>query len=53
VLEFQPASEWASPSFITTTNDNTVCFMSDYKEVNKRLVRKLSPIPKISQFCKS
>jgi hypothetical protein len=48
VLERQPASEWASPSFIIPKKDNTVCFLSDFWEVNKRLVRKLFPIPKIS-----
>ena len=48
VLEFQPASEWASPSFIIPKKDNTVHFISDFREVNKRLVRKPFPIPKIS-----
>ena len=48
VLEFQPASEWASPSFIIPKKDNTVRFISDFREVNKRLVRKPFPIPKIS-----
>jgi hypothetical protein len=48
VLERQPASEWASPSFITPKKDQTVCFLSDFWEVNKRLVRKPFPITKIS-----
>ncbi len=48
VLKFQPASEWASPSIVITKKDNTVHFMSDFSEVNKRLVRKPFPIPKIS-----
>ena len=48
VLEFQPASEWASPSFIIPKKDNTVHFISNFREVNKRLVRKPFPIPKIS-----
>ena len=47
VLEFQPASEWASPSFIIPKKDNTVCFLNDFREVNKQLVRKPFPIPKI------
>ena len=47
-MEFQPASEWASPSFIIPKNDNTVCFISDFREVNKQLVSKTFPIPKIS-----
>ncbi len=48
VLERQPASEWASPSFIIPKKDKTVCFLGDFWELNKRLVRKLFPIPKIS-----
>ena len=31
-----------------TKEDKTVCFLSDFWEVNKRLVRKPFPIPKIS-----
>ncbi len=48
VLERQPASEWVSPSFIILKKDKTVCFLSDFWEVNKRLVRTPFPIPKIS-----
>jgi hypothetical protein len=36
------------PSFIIPKKDQTVCFLSDFWEVNKRLVRKPFPIPKIS-----
>jgi hypothetical protein len=49
VLERQPASEWALPSFTIPKKDKTVCFFSDFWEVNKRLVRKPFPIPKISR----
>ena len=35
VLEFQPASKWASPSFIIPKKDNTVCFISNFRGVNK------------------
>jgi hypothetical protein len=48
VLERQPASEWASPSFIIPKKDKTVLFLNDFRVVNKRLVRKPFPIPKIS-----
>jgi hypothetical protein len=48
VLEKQPASEWASPSFIIPKKDITVSFLSDFWEVNKRLIRTPFPIPKIS-----
>jgi hypothetical protein len=43
VLELQSASTWTSPSFIYTVH-----FISDFREVNKGLVRKPFPIPKIS-----
>ena len=48
VLERQPASEWALPSFIIHKKDKTVHFLSDFWEVNKRLVRTPFPIRKIS-----
>ena len=48
VLEWQPSSEWATPSFIQPKKNKTVCFLTDFWEVNKRLVRKPFPIPKIS-----
>jgi hypothetical protein len=48
VLERQPESEWALPSFIVPKKDRTTCFLSDFWEVNKRLVRTPLPIPKIS-----
>ncbi len=48
VLERQPASKWASPSFIMPNKNRTVCFLSNFWEVNKRLIRKPFPIPKIS-----
>ena len=48
VLERQPSSEWASPTFIIPKKNNTVRFISDCREVNKRLVRKPYSIPKIS-----
>ncbi len=48
VLERQPASEWASPSFIIPKKDKTVHFLSDFWKVNKKLVRTLFPIPNIS-----
>ena len=35
VLDFQPASAWASPSFIIPKKDNTVRFISDFREVNR------------------
>eukprot|EP00804_Cyclotella_cryptica_P011519 CCRYP_019883-RA/>CCRYP_019883-RA protein AED:0.08 eAED:0.25 QI:0/-1/0/1/-1/1/1/0/404 len=48
VLKWQDDSEWESPTFIIPKKDNTVRVVSDFREVNKRVVRKPFPIPKIS-----
>eukprot|EP00804_Cyclotella_cryptica_P029954 CCRYP_020073-RA/>CCRYP_020073-RA protein AED:0.43 eAED:0.43 QI:0/0/0/1/0/0/2/0/102 len=46
VVEFQPKSEWASPSFFTAKKNGTVRFLTNFREVNKGLVRKPFPLPK-------
>jgi hypothetical protein len=48
VLEWQPLSQWALPTFIIPQKDSTVCTISDFRELNKRIVRKPYPISKIS-----
>jgi hypothetical protein len=48
VLKWQPSSKWASPSFIIPKKDQTVRTISDFRELNKCIVRKPYPIPKIS-----
>jgi hypothetical protein len=48
VLEQQQASEWALPSFLIPKKNITVRFLCNFWEVNKRLVRKPFPSPKIS-----
>jgi hypothetical protein len=48
VQERQPASEWALSSFTIPKKDKTVCFVSNFWEVNKRLVRKPFPISQMS-----
>jgi hypothetical protein len=48
VLERQPASEWALPSSIIPKKDRTIHFFKKNWKLNKRLVRKPFPIPKIS-----
>jgi hypothetical protein len=40
---------WKDVPFVyTTKKKRTVCFLIDFWEVNKRLIRKLFPIPKMS-----
>ena len=48
VLKWQADSKWALPTFIEPKKDNTVHVVSDFREINKRIVRKPFPIPKIS-----
>jgi hypothetical protein len=50
VLEWQPSSQWASPTFIIPKKDSTVRTISDFRELDKRIVRKPYPIPKISMI---
>jgi hypothetical protein len=45
VLERQPASEWALPSFIIPKKDRTELLLSNFWEVNKRSVKTLSNPP--------
>ncbi len=48
VLEWQASSQWASPTIILPKKDSTVRTLSDFRELNKHIVRKPYPIPKIS-----
>ena len=41
-------SEWAFPSFIIAKKNGTVRFLTDFRKVNKMLVQKPWPLPKIS-----
>jgi len=48
VLEKCSDSEWASPTFIIPKKNGTVRFITDLRQVNKRIIRKPFPIPQIS-----
>jgi hypothetical protein len=48
VLEWQPSSRWVSLTCIIPKKDSTVRTISDFWELNKHIVRKPYPIPKIS-----
>ncbi len=45
VLKWQPLSKWALPSFIIPKMDHTVRTISNFRELNKRIVRKTIPYP--------
>jgi hypothetical protein len=47
VLKWQPLSKWALPFFIIPKKNHTVRTISDFRELNKQIVRKPYPIPKI------
>ncbi len=54
VLEWQPSSRWALPTFIIPKKDSTVHTISDFRELNKHTVRNLTPSPKsVLQYYKS
>jgi hypothetical protein len=52
VLEQQPSSRWALPTFIIPKKDSTVRTISDFRElnINKGIVRKSYLILKISRI---
>ena len=43
-------SQWASPSFIIPKKNGTVQFFTDLQRVNKKITRKVFPIPKINDL---
>ncbi len=48
VLKKQASSQWASPTFIIPKKDMTVRTISDFRELNKQIVRRPFPVLKIS-----
>ena len=48
VLKHEPDSRWGSATFIIPKKQGTVRFLTDFREVNKRILRKPYPLPKIS-----
>jgi len=50
VLKKVNRSEWGAPTFIIPKKDQTVRFISDFRELNKQIKRKPFPIPKMTNF---
>ena len=48
VLKRQSESEWGSPAFIIPKSNQTVRFLTNFREVNKRIMRTPFLLPKIS-----
>ena len=50
VLEQVQQADWLSPSFIIPKSDGTVRFLSDFRQLNKAMVRRPFPLPKVSDM---
>ena len=43
-------SQWGAPTFLIPKKDSTVRFISDFRELNKLILRQPYPIPKIQDL---
>ena len=50
VLKKTNRSEWAAPNLAIPKSDGTIRFLTNFRELNKRIKRKPYPIPKIQDL---
>jgi hypothetical protein len=50
VLQKVNRSEWVSPMFTVAKKEQTLRYIADLREVNKRIRRKPYPIPRIKEL---
>ncbi len=50
VLEQVEQADWLSPSFCIPKSDQTIRFLSDFRELNKALIRRPFPLPKVADM---
>ena len=43
-------SQWGAPTFLIPKKDSTVRFISEFRELSKRILRQPYPIPKIQDL---
>ncbi len=53
VSKWQPSSKWALPSFIIPKKNHIVGTISDFRELNKQIVRNHTLSPKSVPYCRS
>ena len=49
-LDHSTDSPWALPSFCTPKKTDDIQFLTDFREVNKRIDRKPFPLPRIIEL---
>src|SRR5210317_690650 len=50
ILKKVNQSEWGAPMFTITKPDGSLCSLADLRELNKRIIRRPFPIPKIQEM---
>ena len=49
VIKKDSSSQWAAPAFTIPKKDGSLRFLTDFHQLNKRMIRKPYPLPKISE----